>query len=104
VSCGNAGPTASTTGHYIRKTKQGRPYGRALKPSPRRVGQNKLPKWAKITCQSQAKIARLRRQSKDMLIARVLELETAVANQGMRENALREEVLRLTFKAAQPGN
>jgi hypothetical protein len=50
-----------------------------------------------------AKIARLRRQSKDMLIARVLELETAVANQGTRENALREEVLRLTFKAAQPG-
>jgi hypothetical protein len=51
-----------------------------------------------------AKIARLRRQTKDMLIARVLELETAAANQGTRENALREEVLRLTFKAAQPGN
>jgi len=51
-----------------------------------------------------AKIARLRLQSKDMLIAKVLELETAVANQGKRENALREEVLRLTFKAAQPGN
>jgi len=50
-----------------------------------------------------AKIARLRRQSKDMLIAKVLELETAVANHSKRENALREEVLRLTFKAAQPG-
>ncbi len=50
-----------------------------------------------------AKIARLRRQSKDMLIAKVLELETAVANHSKRENALREEVLRLTFKAAQLG-
>lgn len=37
---------------YKGRTKQGRPDGRALKPSPWRVGQNKLPKWAKITCQT----------------------------------------------------
>ncbi len=50
-----------------------------------------------------ARIARLRRQPKNTLIARVLELETAVDNQGKRENALREEILRLTLKTAQPG-
>src|SRR6476620_4612778 len=45
-------PTASTTGPYIRNiSKAGlRP---SRKPSTRRVGQNKLPKWAKISCQSQ---------------------------------------------------
>jgi hypothetical protein len=50
-----------------------------------------------------ARIARLRRQSKDTLIARVLELETAVDNQAKRENTLREEVLRLTLKTARSG-
>src|SRR5690349_2709625 len=46
-------PTASTADPYIKgRTKQGRPYGRALKPSTRRVGQNKLPKWAKSSCQT----------------------------------------------------
>src|SRR3954454_8287177 len=50
-------PTAWTTGPYISgKTKQGRPYGRALKPSTRRVGQNKLPKWAKSSCQTQEEL------------------------------------------------
>ena len=39
---------------YI-KERQARPALRpSLKPLPRRVGQNKLPKWAKITCQTQA--------------------------------------------------
>lgn len=49
-------PTASTTGPYIKKDKQAglRP---SRKPSTRRVGQNKLPKWAKISCQSQQSAA-----------------------------------------------
>ena len=73
-----------------------------------RSGRRALTALQKSTADAQraalrAKIARLRLQSKDMLIAKVLELETAVADQGKRENALREEVLRLTFKAAQPG-
>jgi hypothetical protein len=40
-----------TTGPYIRKTKQGRPYGPA-ENRQRGGGQNRLPKWAKIGCQS----------------------------------------------------
>jgi hypothetical protein len=44
-----------------------------------------------------AKIARLRRQSKDTLIAKLIELETAVEDQVKRENALREELLRVTL-------
>ena len=50
-----------------------------------------------------AKIARLRRQSKDTLIAKLVELEAAVENQRKRENALREELLRVTLKTTQSG-
>ena len=48
-----------------------------------------------------AKIARLRRQPKDSLIAKVLELDRTVAEQVRRENTLREEILRVTLKASQ---
>ena len=48
-------PTAPTTGPYLTKTKHGRPYGRAENRQLGGVGQNKLPKWAKITCQSHMK-------------------------------------------------
>lgn len=44
----------------------------------------------------QSKIARLRRASKDELIASLIELAREVKNQGCRENALREELLRVT--------
>jgi len=50
-----------------------------------------------------SKIARLRRHSKDTLIAKVVELETAVENQGKRENALRDELLRITLKTGKSG-
>ena len=42
-----------------------------------------------------AKIARLRRESKDTLIARLLQLEAERKRQSDREDALREEILRL---------
>jgi hypothetical protein len=51
-----------------------------------------------------AKIARLRRQPKDSLIAKLMELERTVEEQMKRENALREEILRVTLKASQTGS
>jgi hypothetical protein len=42
-----------------------------------------------------AKIARLRRESKDNLIARLLQLEAERKRQSDREDTLREEILRL---------
>ena len=50
-----------------------------------------------------SKIVRLRRQSKDTLIAKVMELEKMVEDQIKRENALREELLRVTLKTPQAG-
>ncbi len=48
-----------------------------------------------------AKITRLRRNSKDALIAKVIELEKLVENQTTRENALRDELLLAALKAPQ---
>jgi hypothetical protein len=48
-----------------------------------------------------AKIARLRRTSKDALIAKVMDLERTVEDQLKHENALREELLRITLKSPQ---
>ena len=45
------------------------------------------------------KIARLRRGTKDELIASLIELAREVKNQGRREHALREELLRVTLAA-----
>lgn len=45
------------------------------------------------------KISRLRRESKDALIYRILVLEESVKKQGRREDNLREEVLRLSLAA-----
>ena len=44
----------------------------------------------------QSKISRLRRDSKDALIAKLVSLERIVAKQKLTENALREEVIRLS--------
>ena len=49
--------------------------------------------------QLQAKVARLRRQSKDNLIARLIALEHAVAVQTEVENRLREEIIRNSLQA-----
>jgi hypothetical protein len=43
----------------------------------------------------QSKVSRLRRESKDTLIARLVSLERTAAKQKLAENALREEVIRL---------
>ena len=43
----------------------------------------------------QSKVSRLRRESKDALIAKFVLLEQAVAKQKRAENALREEIIRL---------
>jgi hypothetical protein len=48
-----------------------------------------------------AKISRLRRESKDTLIAKLIELEKTVENQTTRENALRDELLRAALRAPQ---
>ena len=48
-------PTASTTGSYSENTERLSRAGLTAepkKPSTSRVGQNKLPKWAKISCQT----------------------------------------------------
>lgn len=44
----------------------------------------------------QSKVSRLRRDSKDALIAKLVSLERIVAKQKLAENALREEVIRLS--------
>jgi hypothetical protein len=46
-----------------------------------------------------AKINRLRRESKDALIAKLIRLEDAAQQHNARENNLREEILRLTLDA-----
>jgi hypothetical protein len=43
----------------------------------------------------QSKVSRLRRDSKDTLIAKLVSLERAVEKQKLAENALRDEVIRL---------
>jgi hypothetical protein len=43
----------------------------------------------------QSKVSRLRRDSKDALIAKLVSLERTIAKQKLTENALREEVIRL---------
>jgi hypothetical protein len=45
------------------------------------------------------KINRLRRESKDALIAKLIRLEGAARDHDARENNLREEILRLTLDA-----
>ena len=49
-----------------------------------------------------AKINRLRRESKDALIFRIIELEGNIQGQARRENNLREEILRLGLGKGQP--
>jgi hypothetical protein len=49
-----------------------------------------------------AKINRLRRESKDALIFRIIGLEEQVQGQARRENNLREEILRLNLGKDQP--
>lgn len=49
------------------------------------------------------KITRLRRASKDELIAALIELAREVKNQTRREHALRDELLRMTVKASTDG-
>ena len=48
-----------------------------------------------------SKTARLRRESKDLLIAKLISLERTVAKQKNAENLLREEILRLAQAGAQ---
>jgi hypothetical protein len=50
-----------------------------------------------------SKISRLRRESKDALIHRLLQLEKSVAKQAHREDNLREEVLRLSLESRTKG-
>ena len=50
-----------------------------------------------------ARINRLRRESKDMLIARLLEIGWERDRQAARENALREELLRLAEQSRPKG-
>ena len=50
-----------------------------------------------------AKINRLRRESKDALIFRILELEAKGQGQALCENNLREEILRLSLAKDKPG-
>lgn len=51
----------------------------------------------------QTKITRLRRASKDELIASLIELAREVKNQARREHALRDELLRVTVNASTAG-
>jgi hypothetical protein len=50
------------------------------------------------------KITRLRRAAKDELIASLIELAREVKNQGRREHALREELLRVTLGVSPGGS
>lgn len=51
-----------------------------------------------------ARIDRLRRESKDALIARIVELEKSAEQHARREDNLREEILRLTLGSRQKGS
>jgi hypothetical protein len=51
-----------------------------------------------------SRIVRFRRETKDTLIARLLRLEGTVKQQKAAENALRDEVLRLSVNAGIPRN
>ena len=51
-----------------------------------------------------ARIDRLRRESKDALIARIIELEKSAEQHARREDNLREEILRLTLGPRQKGS
>ena len=51
-----------------------------------------------------ARIGRLRRESKDALIARIVELEKRAEQHAQREDNLREEILRLTLGSRQKGS
>ena len=46
-----------------------------------------------------AKISRLRRQSKDSLIAKIIQLKRKVEKQNAVENALRDEVIEMSLQA-----
>src|SRR5579883_991791 len=50
-----------------------------------------------------SKVSRLRRESKDALIYRILQLEGGVTKQARREDNLREEVLRLSLESRRKG-
>ena len=50
-----------------------------------------------------ARVNRLRRESKDTLIARLVQLETSVEQQLRQKDNLREEVLRLTIDSRRKG-
>lgn len=56
-----------------------------------------------IAVSLRAKINRLRRQTKDSLIVRLLQLEEERKRQSGREDSLREEILRLHFSAGRKG-
>ena len=46
----------------------------------------------------QAKVARLRRESKDSLIARLIQMESRVSQRAQVENRLREQVIQISRK------
>jgi len=46
----------------------------------------------------QAKVARLRRESKDTLIARLIRMESRVSQRAQVENRLREQVIQISRK------
>jgi hypothetical protein len=45
-----------------------------------------------------AKVARLRRESKDSLIARLIRMESQVSQQAQVENKLREEMMQISLR------
>ncbi|MDP9224861.1 MAG: hypothetical protein M3P18_13660 [Actinomycetota bacterium] len=78
----------------------------SIRPSDRRRHRSLSALLDRAPAQERAalhsKIARLRRASKDELIGSLIELAREVKNQGRREHALREELLRVSLGAS-PG-
>ena len=94
----------SISANTIRRNEHASEIYEANRAHPKSVGQQRdlqltelvrgAPEQERRAVRS--KISRLRRESKDVLIARLITIERAVAKQRTVENLLREEILRLS--------
>jgi hypothetical protein len=94
----------SISANTIKRNEHAYEIYEANRAYPKSTGQRRNPQLAELFLDApekerravRSKISRLRRETKDFLIARLITLEKAVAKQRTVENLLREEILRLS--------
>jgi hypothetical protein len=94
----------SISANTIRRNEQAYEIYEADRAYPKSVGQRRNLQLTELVRGApeqerravRSKVSRLRRETKDALIARLITVERAVAKQRTVENLLREEILRLT--------